>query len=834
MLVSLVLVSPLLASCRGEFHMSLRLGPMLLERLALAPLLFCSIAIPNVCALRIANEDNAGPSPVHSMIAAGKWSTTKSSDRRRYRRREVDLDEHDDNDDDADRNGHGLLNGVLRHGGLQASEEETEHEEEVNRQESIANALASASQGSRRLSSSKDGRSGAEPSTGPSGNATHKKKHRVLGGYGQRTVKALSRWYEVSKPWGKGPFVNKVVFCCVASIFFVGPFAFYGLIYTVIIKTFTRETKGMFPWLGPASEALALPIGFLSVFICWDIVIRQLSSGTTRAYPLLDDIDGLLKFGIKACLFVMPISLLQKADHALHAKTVQWVTSESYLQRRDFINSVAFGARVVGPTQGNEDLRYFLFAYLWRPFYMLTVAFIVLGILIEASGNYTQGYVLIVCYLIITTAMGVFGARTLGRELYGGLVLFLEKPFVEGDIITLDKSSSRGGAQTDIAGSAVTGFVERIGLRSTVVRRFDMRAVWVPNSLFVEHAVANWNTRPRKLIYIQYAVSHRTPVELCKTFQEQVNKLVQNHAGVDQNMYTKVALRKLDAGLNFLVVCFTAHGAKKQVVQQEIILTIVALSRKLGISLTFNQQNSYVEREEVPQGELYLQADAQSLVVDFDDLLPAKRPQAKDDKRYSPAGSLVIRVEKVIFTRDEQIQALQTGKAFRVKMMTAAHRQDTSILTTGTSSALGRRTTMRGDDTPMEVWTRTQLKIAGGPTETSREMRFFENLHFDLEDCVLPDVLEVYIFQVSKSFRSLSAGPIESLGSARCDVRETARANSACKATQLALCGEDGQAVGFVTIRVFIPESEVLKAERALLPGAQKDAESGTGNVDSN
>merc|ERR1711957_1116365 len=99
------------------------------------------------------------------------------------------------------------------------------------------------------------------------------------------------------------------------------------------------------------------------------------------------------------------------------------------------------------------------------------------------------------------------GANTMGRQIYGGMYILWVQPFEEGDIITLDTKTSRGGADTDMQNAVVTGFVEQIGVCSTLVRRFDMRCTCIPNSLFIESAVNNWNSRPRKLISLDVAIS---------------------------------------------------------------------------------------------------------------------------------------------------------------------------------------------------------------------------------------------------------------------------------------------------------------------------------------
>merc|ERR1719161_2706807 len=100
----------------------------------------------------------------------------------------------------------------------------------------------------------------------------------------------------------------------------------------------------------------------------------------------------------------------------------------------------------------------------------------------------TDIYYVAVMYVLLLLIATVFGAHTIGPDLYGGVVLMFEKPFQVGDIISLEDKAGAGGC----AEALCTGFVERIALRSTAIRRFDMRLCIVPNSIMFKFMVANW------------------------------------------------------------------------------------------------------------------------------------------------------------------------------------------------------------------------------------------------------------------------------------------------------------------------------------------------------
>ena len=71
-----------------------------------------------------------------------------------------------------------------------------------------------------------------------------------------------------------------------------------------------------------------------------------------------------------------------------------------------------------------------------------------------------------------------FAARDLLANFFGGLMIYLDRPFSVGDWV---RSPDRN----------IEGTVERIGWRLTVIRTFDKRPLYVPNSVFANIAVEN-------------------------------------------------------------------------------------------------------------------------------------------------------------------------------------------------------------------------------------------------------------------------------------------------------------------------------------------------------
>lgn len=83
-------------------------------------------------------------------------------------------------------------------------------------------------------------------------------------------------------------------------------------------------------------------------------------------------------------------------------------------------------------------------------------------------------------FSVISGALAVglgFGSQNLINNFISGIILLIERPIAEGALIELE------GEQL---------WVERIGIRSTVVRSFDNTHIVVPNSRLLEQPVTNW------------------------------------------------------------------------------------------------------------------------------------------------------------------------------------------------------------------------------------------------------------------------------------------------------------------------------------------------------
>ena len=156
-----------------------------------------------------------------------------------------------------------------------------------------------------------------------------------------------------------------------------------------------------------------------------------------------------------------------------------------------------------------------------------------------------------------------FAAKDLLANFFGGLMIYLDRPFVVGDWI---RSPDR----------EIEGTVENIGWRLTKVRTFDKRPIYIPNSSFANITVENPSRMSHRRIYetigIRYSDAGKMGVII-----DDVKSMLQNHPEIDTNQTIIVNFNKYGASsLDFFVYTFTktTEWVYFHEVKQDVLLKI--------------------------------------------------------------------------------------------------------------------------------------------------------------------------------------------------------------------------------------------------------------------
>lgn len=169
-----------------------------------------------------------------------------------------------------------------------------------------------------------------------------------------------------------------------------------------------------------------------------------------------------------------------------------------------------------------------------------------------------------------------FAAQDLLSNFFGGLMIYLDRPFAIGDWI---RSPDR----------EIEGTVETIGWRLTVVRTFDKRPLYIPNSIFNKLALENpsrmSNRRIKETIGIRYQDSEKMGAIVAD-----VKTMLQNHEAIDTNQTLIVNFNGYGASsLDFFIYTFTrtTNWIQFHEIKQDILLKIVEIVHRHGADFAF-------------------------------------------------------------------------------------------------------------------------------------------------------------------------------------------------------------------------------------------------------
>lgn len=169
-----------------------------------------------------------------------------------------------------------------------------------------------------------------------------------------------------------------------------------------------------------------------------------------------------------------------------------------------------------------------------------------------------------------------FAAQDLLSNFFGGLMIYLDRPFAIGDWV---RSPDR----------EIEGTVESIGWRLTVVRTFDKRPLYIPNAVFntitLENPSRMTNRRIKETIGIRYQDSQKM-----NDLVEEVKAMLKLHPDIDAKQTLIVNFNGYGpSSLDFFIYTFTktTNWIRFHEVKQDVMLKIIEIVHKNGADFAF-------------------------------------------------------------------------------------------------------------------------------------------------------------------------------------------------------------------------------------------------------
>lgn len=179
-----------------------------------------------------------------------------------------------------------------------------------------------------------------------------------------------------------------------------------------------------------------------------------------------------------------------------------------------------------------------------------------------------------------------FAAKDLLANFFGGLMIYLDRPFSVDDWI---RSPDRD----------IEGTVEKIGWRLTLIRTFDKRPLYIPNSMFANISVENpsrmTHRRINETIGVRYEDSHVLP-----NIIEDIKEMLTNHPEIDNTQTLMVNFNQFaSSSLDFFIYTFTktTNWIKFHEVKQDVLFKITNIIEKHGAEMAFPTSTIYLEND---------------------------------------------------------------------------------------------------------------------------------------------------------------------------------------------------------------------------------------------
>lgn len=181
--------------------------------------------------------------------------------------------------------------------------------------------------------------------------------------------------------------------------------------------------------------------------------------------------------------------------------------------------------------------------------------------------------------LIVTLA-----AQDTAKNLFGGVVIFIDKPFTVGDWVQMD---------------SYEGTIEDITFRTTRIRTFENSLLNVPNSIISNASVINWSKMESRRYKVNIKIDLETPVEKLQRLKTRVEEMLYNRENILDDS-TIVRFDGIDEnGINMLVYTYTnSTGYSSYLKEVEgINYKIIKILDEENIKVAHENQDVYIKEK---------------------------------------------------------------------------------------------------------------------------------------------------------------------------------------------------------------------------------------------
>lgn len=165
-----------------------------------------------------------------------------------------------------------------------------------------------------------------------------------------------------------------------------------------------------------------------------------------------------------------------------------------------------------------------------------------------------------------------FAAKDTIANFFGGISIFVDRPYKIGDYIVLDKGER--------------GEVVEIGIRSTRIKTRDDILISIPNSIIANTKIINESVPiPKFRVRIPIGVAYGSDIDLV---EKTLIEIASENENILQEPEPRVRFREFgESSLNFELLCWAKEPALRG-------LTVYNNFKKKGIKIPFPQRDIHI------------------------------------------------------------------------------------------------------------------------------------------------------------------------------------------------------------------------------------------------
>ena len=181
--------------------------------------------------------------------------------------------------------------------------------------------------------------------------------------------------------------------------------------------------------------------------------------------------------------------------------------------------------------------------------------------------------------IIVTLA-----AQDTAKNIFGGIVLFIDKPFNVGDWIQTPNYE---------------GTVEDMTFRTTRIRNFENSVVNIPNSTIADSAIINWSKMEKRRYKFSLSFPLDTTAEQMEMISNRIKEmLIKEPQVIDDDII--ISFENItDNGLSLLVYMFVEPTGYNDYImlKDKINKNIINILHNLGVELSYPSTSVYIEKQ---------------------------------------------------------------------------------------------------------------------------------------------------------------------------------------------------------------------------------------------